>query len=154
MQEAVNLFQARRLPYLATIKAPGADVAVCDFNQVFTTSEGLLARTGREPSLICLVVDEAHNLPTRIMDNHSAELNERSIAMALSDARIKRLKSDLEVVREAFREMSRTGERRSVDPWELDEAMEKRCGTSSSGLAQEMLEELGEEGPVAEGPSP
>jgi DNA excision repair protein ERCC-2 len=148
VQEAINLcLRLGACPYLATIKAfRRADVAVCDFNQVFTTSEGLLARTSREPSLICLVVDEAHNLPTRIMDNHSAELNERSIAMALSDARMKRLKSDLEIVREAFREMSRTGERRSVDPWELDEAMEKRCGTSSSGLAQEMLEELGEEG--------
>jgi DNA excision repair protein ERCC-2 len=148
VQEAVGLcLRLGACPYLASTKAlRRADVAVCDFNQVFTTSDGLLARTGRGPSCTCLVVDEAHNLPTRIMDNHSAELNERSISLALSDARLKRLRCDLEVVREAFRGISKSGERRSVDPWELDEWMEERCGTGSCGLAQELMEELGEEG--------
>ncbi len=148
VQEAVGLcLRLGACPYLASLKALRmADVTVCDFNHVFTMGDGLMARTGRELASTCLVVDEAHNLTTRIMDNHSAELNERSFSLALSDARLRRLRCDVEVVRDAFREICKQGQRRRVDPWELDESMEEKCGTGSSGLAQELAEEVGEDG--------
>ncbi|HUL39551.1 MAG TPA: hypothetical protein VLU38_04590, partial [Methanomassiliicoccales archaeon] len=148
VQEAVgHCLRLGACPYLAALKAlRRADAAVCDFNQVFAVSDGLLARTAREQTATCLVVDEAHNLPSRMMDNHSAELDERSLSLALADPRLKRFRCDLEVVREVFRGICRQGERRSVDPWELDEPLEERCGTRSSGLAQELLQEMGEDG--------
>ncbi|MDD1747497.1 MAG: ATP-dependent DNA helicase [Methanomassiliicoccales archaeon] len=147
VQEAVGLcLRLGACPYLASLKAlRKADVAVCDFNQVFTLQEGLLARTGNEAPSTCLVVDEAHNLTTRIMDNHSAELDERRITQASNDPRLKRMRGDIESVRDAFRAVCKAGSRRGIEPWELDERMAELCGTGSSGLAQEMAEELGDD---------
>jgi len=147
VQEAASVcLRLGACPYLASMKALRlADVAVCDFNQVFTMGDGLLQRTTRETASTLLVVDEAHNLATRIMDNHSAALDEHTVSMALADPRLRRLRYDLEAVRDAFREICRQGERRSVDPLVLDDILEGRCGTRSSGLAQELAEELGED---------
>ncbi|MDD1747962.1 MAG: hypothetical protein LUQ16_09390, partial [Methanomassiliicoccales archaeon] len=147
VQEAVGLcLRMGACPYLASLKALRmADVAVCDFNQVFTMEEGLLGRTGNEASSTCLVVDEAHNLTTRIMDNHSAELDERRIAQASTDPRLRRLKGDIEAVREVFRAVSKPNPRKNVDPWELEERLAELCGTGSSGLAKELTDAMGED---------
>jgi DNA excision repair protein ERCC-2 len=120
-------------------------VAVCDYNQVFSLEVGLLGRTGREPSSTCLVVDEAHNLTARIMDNHSAALEDHDFGPALVDARLRRLRGDLQATREIFGGICKLGPRRVVETWELDERLEQLCGTGSSGLAKEMSEELGED---------
>jgi DNA excision repair protein ERCC-2 len=147
VQEAVRMcLRLGACPYLTALKAlRHADVAVCDFNQVFTMGDGLLQRTAYGTSSTLLVVDEAHNLATRIMDNHSVALDEHRVSVALADPRLRRFRYDLEAVRDAFRTICKQGERRNVDPWELDEILEKRCGTGSSGLAHELAEELGED---------
>ena len=87
VQEAASVcLRLGACPYLASMKALRlADVAVCDFNQVFTMGDGLLRRTTRETASTLLVVDEAHNLATRIMDNQSAALDEHTVSMALAD---------------------------------------------------------------------
>lgn len=151
VQEAVRLcLRMGACPYLTAMRALArADVAVCDYNQVFTLNgEGLLGRTGRQREGTCLVVDEAHNLPARIMDNHSSELTERAIMLASGDPRLRRFKDDLEAVTEVFQALAKAGERKRVEAWELDEALQGSCGTDCAGLAEELLEEIGEEEPA------
>jgi DNA excision repair protein ERCC-2 len=147
VQEAAGLcLRLGACPYLAAMNAlEGADVAVCDYNRVFTLEEGLLPRTGRSRERALLVVDEAHNLPYRIMDDHSAGINERVIVQAMDEARLRKFREDLGTLRSAFLEITRAGERRTIEAHELDERLEAECGIGSAGLAQELAESLGED---------
>ena len=149
VQEAMRLcLRMGTCPYLAAMRAlEVADAAVCDYNQVFSL-EGRVSfqRSGGEKVKAFLVVDEAHNLPTRIMDGHSFDLGEREISTAIEDVRLRRFREDLVALRHSFLGFSKGGGRK-VDAWELDDALEERCGTDCAGLAQELSEEMGDESP-------
>lgn len=69
-----------------------ADVVVCDYSYLF--EEGILglflSRLGRELSECDVIIDEAHNLPGRIMDINARQMGEKTLKgalRALNDAR-------------------------------------------------------------------
>ena len=67
MQEVIRMcIRVGACPHHAAMKAlAAADIAVCDYNQVFgDVSTTMLDRTARETEGTILVVDEGHNLPT------------------------------------------------------------------------------------------
>ena len=147
VQESMRLcLRLGTCPYLAAVKAlERAEVAVADYNQVFLAERNsMLSRTGRKGAETILIVDEAHNLPTRLMDNHSAALTEQRIMKASNSATFRAFHDDLEVLRACFLRLTKGGERTHLEPWELDEALEQRCGTDSGRLADEMHSNLKE----------
>jgi DNA excision repair protein ERCC-2 len=155
LQYPLHVQEAKRLclrlgtcPYLASQRALGsADCVVCDYNQAFSMAgEGALRRTGRPVGRTVMVVDEAHNLPARISEGHSFALGERELALAMGEPRMRMFRDDLEAVRQVLLGMASKGNGRQVEAWELDEALEERCGTGCAGLAGEMLREMGESG--------
>jgi len=147
VQESMRLcLRLGTCPYKAAMDALGrADVAVADYNHMFLAGRSsALSRTGREGSDTWLIVDEAHNLPDRLMDNHSAELTEQRILRASGSAALRTFKDDLEVLRSCHARLLCGPERARVEAWELDEALEQACGTDTGRLAEEMLSSLKE----------
>jgi Rad3-related DNA helicase len=65
-----------------------AEVVVCDYNPVFSDGSALLRRTARKRKSV-VIVDEAHNLPQRLMDDRSGTLAAADLErpMALSSLR-------------------------------------------------------------------
>lgn len=56
--------------------ASNADIMICDYNYIFSDiSETILTKIEKNQEDIILVIDEAHNLPDRIRNNLSKELN-------------------------------------------------------------------------------
>ena len=66
-----------------------ADVIVCDYNYLFSEGirERFLGRIGRTLEECILVVDEAHNLPSRIMNSLSYSLSSSIIKNAIKECR-------------------------------------------------------------------
>lgn len=112
-----------------------ADIIVCDYNPVFvddTTS--VLSRINQ--SDIVLIVDEAHNLPDRVMDAYSASLHIGQLEAAIKS--IPEFKEDLEVLYSIARGIIRKSDEKFLDPAVLDAAMRERCGVDLAGLRGEM----------------
>jgi len=66
--------------------AAQAHVVVCDYNYFFSDlRSGIAERLKIDLSDVILVVDEAHNLPDRIRDHLTLELNEHAIANAIDE---------------------------------------------------------------------
>jgi DNA excision repair protein ERCC-2 len=128
-------------PYLAARAAlPSADLVVCDYNHVFSGDERpIQCDLDRPLESIALVVDEAHNLPGRITENHSRSLSRSQLSSLLKGAGNRHLRTAVRTVldyidRNAF-------ERREgpIPPEELDEELKVNVGMSSADLSKELL---------------
>ena len=88
--------------YAALAAMKDADVVVCDYSYLFEPGilGTFLMRLGRPLGECDVIIDEAHNLPARIMDMNEREIGEKtmkSALRALSDAR-KRAAQEPEVL--------------------------------------------------------
>jgi DNA excision repair protein ERCC-2 len=147
VQEAVRLcLRTGACPHQAALEAlEQADLAVCDYNQVFGPSAfSLLGRTGRRDEDTLLIVDEGHNLPARIMENGSAALTEMTLAHALASTALSRFREDLQVLRAAFMRATAGKGRANVDEADIDEPLAQHCGVDSARLAEEISASLRE----------
>ncbi|HWG90457.1 MAG TPA: ATP-dependent DNA helicase, partial [Candidatus Thermoplasmatota archaeon] len=106
--------------------AAQAHVVVCDYNYFFSDlRETITERLKIDLSDILLVVDEAHNLPERIRDHLSLELNDFTLEEALEDARDlgdRRLETVLEGFKELLFQMLESPPQANVDKAVLAEA--------------------------------
>ncbi len=78
-------------PYEITRSAlPFIDIWIADYNYVFAPrSKAFLSElTGFDPSQTLLLIDEAHNLPTRVADGYSFTLSGKAAHAAISDLRL------------------------------------------------------------------
>ncbi|MCK4949175.1 MAG: ATP-dependent DNA helicase [Thermoplasmata archaeon] len=67
---------------------PEADIVICDYNYVFSPLRDIiLERTKRAREDILVVVDEAHNLPSRIRDHLRGETGPKEILAAAKEAK-------------------------------------------------------------------
>ena len=74
-------------PYEITrASLPFADIWIADYNYIFApANRGFLAELpGFEPAQTLLVVDEAHNLPSRVADAYSSELSHETARATLA----------------------------------------------------------------------
>lgn len=80
----------RSCPYYTSFSAgKEADIIVADYNYVFSpnVNQNILKRLGKSLSDILLIVDEAHNLPERIKNNHTYRLDAYLLANAVKEAK-------------------------------------------------------------------
>jgi len=133
-------------PYMAAMAAlRTADIAICDYNQVFGRAESsLIERTDRRESETVLIVDEGHNLPGRIMENNTGILTEPRIRSAMQSPALKSFSDDLEALMGALQELT-SGPNNEVhlSTKDLDDRLRTSCGIDSKGLAEEMMGTLG-----------
>lgn len=134
-------------PHLAAMSAlRTADIAICDYNQVFGNAESsLLGRTDRKESETVLIVDEGHNLPGRIMENNTGILTEARIRSAMQLPALASFREDLMALVGIIEDLS-AGPNTQVHLIEddLDSRLRSSCGIDSRGLAGEMASALGE----------
>ncbi len=146
VHESIRLcLKAGACPYMAAMAAlKEADVAVCDYNQVFGKPEfSLLDRTERSPEETVLIVDEGHNLPSRIMRNNTGVLSEMLLDTALSSARLRHFSEELRVMKAALLDLaSNRNDKVHLRARDLDERLRSECGVDASGLAEEMIEKM------------
>ena len=147
VQEATRLcLRLGTCPYASSLKAAeGAETVVCDYNPVFTDgSAPLLRRTARRRKSI-VIVDEAHNLPQRLMDDRSGTLCASDLDRPMALRSLRGHREDLRVLAEIARHLTAGKPRLHVEPGELDDELKGRCGVDCAGLALE-LEEAFKEG--------
>ena len=78
-------------PYeLSLLNAKQSTVVVANYSHAFDPSIalGFTIRTGIDPSSTILVVDEAHNLPAKILDMNSFSISQRNLEKAYSEANL------------------------------------------------------------------
>jgi len=127
-------------PHRAALEAvKHASVVVADYNQMFSRTADILERSQLDPSSTILVIDEAHNLPARAMDNHSAALTLDGIDAAIASPKLRHFGEDLGLLRSLVAKAvsSRSGLLASDY---VDRPLKRECGVDASGLAEEMEE--------------
>jgi len=147
VQEATRLcLRLGTCPYASSLKAAErAEVAVCDYNPVFADgATALLRRTDRRRKSI-VIVDEAHNLPQRIMDDRSGTLSVTDLDRPMALQSLRGHREDLKVLGDITRKLTAGKPRLHIEPSELDEELKQRSGVDCAGLAME-LEEASKEG--------
>ncbi|MGD1060185.1 MAG: ATP-dependent DNA helicase [Methanomassiliicoccales archaeon] len=139
VQEAMRLcLRLGTCPYLAAQKAAkAADVLVGDYNQLF--GERALEGIGKGEIAI---IDEGHNLPSRIADASSSSLTPVIIDRALSSPVMRPFREDLEVVERELNRLSVGKGRAKIEPWELDETLAQACGADSGSIGEEVRSAL------------
>jgi len=78
-------------PYeLSLLNAKQSTVVVANYSHAFDPSIalGFTIRTGIDPGNTILVVDEAHNLPAKILDMNSFSISQRNLEKAYSEANL------------------------------------------------------------------
>jgi DNA excision repair protein ERCC-2 len=78
-------------PYeLSLLNAKQSTVVVANYSHAFDPSIalGFTIRTGIDPGNTILIVDEAHNLPAKILDMNSFSISQRNLEKAYSEANI------------------------------------------------------------------
>ncbi|MEM3585658.1 MAG: ATP-dependent DNA helicase [Candidatus Woesearchaeota archaeon] len=67
--------------------AKEANVIICDYNHIFNPEirEAFLKKTGASLKDSIIIVDEAHNLPERLREMLSSQINEKTIQLALRE---------------------------------------------------------------------
>ncbi|MCL4396830.1 ATP-dependent DNA helicase [Candidatus Parvarchaeota archaeon] len=78
-------------PYeLSLLNAKQSTVVVANYSHAFDQSIalGFTIRTGIDPGNTILVVDEAHNLPAKILDMNSFSISQRNLEKAYSEANL------------------------------------------------------------------
>ncbi|OPY33238.1 MAG: ATP-dependent DNA helicase [Methanomassiliicoccales archaeon PtaU1.Bin124] len=147
LEYPLHVTEAQRLclrlgacPYLAARKAvPMAQLVVADFNQAFSLDCDLMGASGHKTEEMVLVVDEAHNLPGRIMENRSALLQRSTAHGAFRSTGNRTFKAGLKALidhldRSCF-------ERTAQLPIEgLDAALIDACGLDAASLGQQIRE--------------
>ncbi|MCE5296105.1 MAG: ATP-dependent DNA helicase [Euryarchaeota archaeon] len=126
-------------PWHAAMTAVGsADVVICDLNQMFS-SEGssIIDRSGRDAGDVALIVDEAHNLPTRIVDNCSVSLGRSSLCSAIRSTGIRRFRTALQGMLELYDKVC-FERQREIAAEELESIVYDRCGSSCMELADDI----------------
>ncbi|MFA5312835.1 MAG: ATP-dependent DNA helicase [Methanomassiliicoccales archaeon] len=126
-------------PWHAAMAASGsADVIVCDYNQMFSCEGGsMLERTGRDAGDVILIVDEAHNLPARIVENCSVGLGRSSLCSAIRSTGNRRFRTALQGMLELYDKVCFESQR-EIAAEELESIIYDRCGSSCGELADEI----------------
>ena len=129
-------------PYLAARAALAkADLVVGDYHHAFSGGDQpVLEGLGRPTSSSILVVDEAHNLPSRIIEAHSRSLARSQLCSALKGTGNRHFREALTAIL-AFLDRHAFGA--SAGPLAieaLDDELEDAVGSNSGELAQGILD--------------
>ena len=124
-------------PYLAARTAlPSADLVVCDYNHVFSGEERPIQCDLDRPSgSIALVVDEAHNLPGRIMENHSRSLARSQLSPLLKGTGNRQFRTAVRTILDFIDRHAFERRETPIPPEELEEELQdqRRHGRCRSG---------------------
>ncbi len=144
-QEGMRLcLRAGQCPHRAAMNAAAdAQVIIGDYNQMFGRGPNILQRLGRRESDAIMVVDEAHNLPSRVMEGGSGSLTMPSIERARGHPALRHFTEDLDIVSEVFGELTRRDPER-ISAADLDRPLKESCGVDAGGLAEEIESAAGE----------
>jgi len=127
-------------PYAAALAAArSADLVIGDYNHAFSFP-GLLDRLGRPAKDVVLVIDEAHNLPARLMENGSAALGRGDIESALASPSLRHFRDDLRILLDRWDAAVAAGG--ELDPDVLDGPLKRSVGVDCGGLGEEIGESL------------
>ena len=145
VQEASRTcLRERACPYTSALMAArSADLVIGDYNQAFSSNPSLPERLGRPAKNVILVVDEAHNLPARVMENFSASLDRAHIDAAMSSQSLHHFRDDLAILGDAWDGASKGGR---LDADALDGPLKRSMGVDCGGLAEEIGETLRRKG--------
>ncbi len=153
---------------LAMAAAPKANVVVADYNHLFSDiRERSLEKLGVDLSEVVLIVDEAHNLPDRIRQNHAhritgylldqveGEARQHSFSDVAEDLRAIRDALDAlaaDAIKEGRAEKGRMGDEEAqvarVDPDALHDAFEKARNRGTLGLHRTLVDVVDSLGPL------
>ena len=123
----------------ALIAVRSADLVIADYNHAFSSNPLLPERLGRPAKDVILVVDEAHNLPARVMENFSASLDRPKIEAAASSPSLHRFRDDLVILMEAWDAAAQVGR---LETEALDGPLKRSVGVDCGGLGEEIGETL------------
>ena len=144
VQESMRLgLRTGQCPHrLAMRSATEAQLIIGDYNQMFCRGPNILQRLGRKESEAVLVIDEAHNLPSRVMGANSGGLAAGTIERVRALPSLKQFAEDLDLLADVFRGLCRRGpeDRRCGHRSSLMES----CGVDAGGLAEEIEAAAGE----------
>ncbi|MCQ5376156.1 MAG: ATP-dependent DNA helicase [Methanomassiliicoccales archaeon] len=132
-------------PYFAATHAmAGSNLVVCDYNHFFAfNSRPILDKIGKKISESVIIIDEGHNLPRRIVENHTGMLTMHSIQRALNSKSLRKFREDIDILRIAFlKVLSAHSDKERVNTKELDDMLITNACTDTEGLAREISEEL------------
>jgi len=74
-------------PYeMAVLLGKRSDVFVCDYNHIFSSVSSFFVKTNRKLSDAIVIIDEAHNLPSRIRKLMSHKISTSNLARARKEA--------------------------------------------------------------------
>lgn len=139
VQEAKDAcLRAGHCPYRVAMRAASeADVIIGDYNHMFARGPSLLQRLGRREEEAILVIDEGHNLPSRIMEAMSGHITVASLRSARSSPILKHFQEDLDVIISAYGRLARRRPER-ISSEHLDGPLKRACGVDAGGLAEEL----------------
>ncbi|HEY3420071.1 MAG TPA: ATP-dependent DNA helicase [Methanomassiliicoccales archaeon] len=141
VQEVIRMcIRVGACPHHAAIKAlTMADIAVCDYNQVFgDVNTSLIDRTGRKAEEMIMVVDEGHNLPTRIMENHSHVLTREMLQRACNSTGNRRFRAMFESLERTMDDISSLTGDPYLDTMALDDVLMSEFSIDCAQAADEM----------------
>ncbi len=138
-------------PYeVGAIVGKSANVIICDYYHIFHphVRRAFLNKIGKQLGDLVLIVDEAHNLPSRIRDLMSTSLSEYTINNAVKEARALReanIEEDLESITTVMKKIAKgmRGDETFVKKDEFAEGVKQATGVDSDALVED-LEMLGE----------
>ncbi|MDD1743118.1 MAG: hypothetical protein LUO85_00660, partial [Methanomassiliicoccales archaeon] len=142
VQEATKLcLRLGTCPYASSLKAAErAEVVVCDYNPVFSEGGTALMGKGARRRRSIVIVDEAHNLPQRLMDEHSGSLSAADLERPMALRSLRAQREDLRLLGQIANRMMAGKPRLHVEPSDLDDELRQRCGVDCAGLAAELEE--------------
>ena len=151
LEYPLHVTEAQRLclrlgacPYLAARKAVRyADLVVADFNQAFSLDCDLMGGSGRDAEHTVLVVDEAHNLPGRIMENRSTSIKRSTVNAALRSTGNKSFKLAFRALMDHLDRccFEKSGPLQMED---LDDALRDACSLDSAKLGSQLHDYYGD----------
>ncbi len=129
-------------PYLAARAALArTDLMVGDYNHVFSGRDRpVLEDLGRPACASVLVVDEAHNLPSRITEAHSQSLARSQLCSALKGTGNRHFREALTTIMAFLDRHAFVPNGGPIAIEALDDELERAVGTNSGELAQGILE--------------
>ena len=145
VQESMRLgLRTGQCPHrLAMRSATEAQLIIGDYNQMFCRGPNILQRLGRKESEAVLVIDEAHNLPSRVMGANSGGLAAGTIERVRALPSLKQFAEDLDLLADVFRGLCRRGPERIAGA-DIDRPLMESCGVDAGGLAEEIEAAAGE----------
>ncbi len=141
VQEVIRMcIRVGACPHHAAMKALAtADIVVCDYNQVFgDVNTTLLDRAARRSEEAILIIDEGHNLPTRIMENNSHVLTREMLRRACNSTGNRRFRSIFESIERRMDDAASLAGDPYLEPAALDEMLVSEFSVDCPQLADEM----------------